>query len=67
MVYELMVQLAGGVTADHIKPIELVDVAVAVSPAGAEGTALQVPVPVVVPLPCDEAADEPSPSAASTR
>jgi hypothetical protein len=61
-----MVQLAGGVTAVQLNPMELEDAAVAMSPTGAEGTALQVPVPVVVPLPCAEAADEPSPSAAST-
>jgi hypothetical protein len=65
-VYELTLQLAGGVTAFQFNPMELEDAAVAVSPTGAEGTALQVPVPVVVPLPCVEAADEPSPSAAST-
>ena len=61
-----MVQLAGGVTADQVKPIELEEAAVAVRPVGAEGTALQLAVPVVVPFPCAEAADEPSPSAAST-
>ena len=60
-----MVQFAGGVTADQVKPMELEDDAVAVSPVGAEGTALQVAVPVVVPLPCAEAVDAPSPSAAS--
>ena len=46
--------------------LAMLSAAVAVSPVGADGTALQVPVPVVVPLPCAEAADEPSPSAAST-
>jgi hypothetical protein len=44
--------------------MELVVSAVAVNPTGAEGTALQVPVPVVIPLPCADAAEVPSPSAA---
>jgi hypothetical protein len=38
--YELMVQLAGGVTADQLSPIALDEDAVAVSPPGAEGIAL---------------------------
>ncbi len=36
-------QLAGGVTADQLKPMALEEDAVAVSPVGAEGTALQLP------------------------
>jgi hypothetical protein len=59
------VQLAGGVTAFQFKVMTLEDDAVAASPVGADGTALQLPVPVVAPLPCAEAAEEPSPSAAS--
>jgi hypothetical protein len=36
-----MVQFAGGVTAFQLKPMALDDVAVAVSPVGAEGTVVQ--------------------------
>ena len=36
-----MVQFAGGVTAVQLKPIAVEEVAVAVSPVGAEGTAVQ--------------------------
>src|ERR1017187_7501417 len=40
-----MVQLVGGVTADQFRPMALEDVAVAVRPVGAEGTAEQLPPP----------------------
>ncbi len=38
-----MVQFAGGVTPDQLNPIALEEDTVAVSPVGAEGTALQLP------------------------
>ena len=59
-------QLAGGVTAIQDRPIVLGEVAVAVSPVGAEGTLLQGGVTGVVADFCAEAADVPSPSTAST-
>src|ERR1039458_2281091 len=40
-----MVQLVGGVTADQFRTMALEDVAVAVRPVGAEGTAEQLPPP----------------------
>jgi hypothetical protein len=43
-----MEQFAGGVTADQLTVIALDEVAVAVSPVGAEGTALQVGVSVAI-------------------
>jgi hypothetical protein len=43
-----MLQLAGGVTAFQLKPIALDDVAVAVSPVGADGTVVQDALDVVV-------------------
>ena len=58
-------QLAGGVGAVQLKLTELEVVAVTANPIGAAVTAPQVP-PSVLPLPCGEGADEPSPSAAST-
>ena len=60
-------QLAGGVTAVQLKPMALEEDAVAVSPVGAEGTAVQLPPPLcVVAVACAEAADVPSASSAST-
>ena len=44
-----MVQLAGGVTAVQLKPMALEEDAVAVSPVGAEGTAMQEVLAIVVP------------------
>jgi hypothetical protein len=41
--YELMVQLAGGVTAVQVRPIALEEDAVAVNPAGAAGTVVHDP------------------------
>ena len=61
-----MVQLAGGVTAVQLKPIELPEIPVAVSPVGAEGTALHTGATGVVAVACAEAADVPSASTAST-
>jgi hypothetical protein len=43
-----MVQFAGGVTPDQLKLMALEEVAVAVSPVGSEGTALQLPLPLSV-------------------
>ena len=43
-----MLQLAGGVTADQLTLIALEDVAVAVTPAGAAGTAEHDPPPLNV-------------------
>jgi hypothetical protein len=42
-----MVQLAGGVTALQLKPIVLDDEAVPVNPTGADGTPLQVALPLL--------------------
>ena len=62
-----MEQLAGGVSADQLSPIMLDEDAVAVSPVGAEGIALQLPPPLAVDAkPCAEAAAVPYPSDAST-
>jgi hypothetical protein len=58
-----MVQLAGGVTGDQLKPIAVEDDAVAVSPVGAEGTVVQDAAEVVA-WACAEAADVPSASTA---
>ena len=58
-------QLAGGVTAVQLNPIALEEEAVAVSPVGAEGTALQEPASVVA-WACAEAGDVPSASTAAT-
>ena len=63
--YEVMLQLAGGVTAPHMRLMALDDVAVAANPVGAEGTAVQDVVEVAA-LACPEAVDEPSTSRAST-
>jgi hypothetical protein len=63
--YPLIVQFAGGVTADQLTPIALDDVAVAVTPVGAEGTAEQLAAWVSA-LCWAEAADEPYASTAST-
>jgi hypothetical protein len=41
-----MVQLEGGATADQLKPITLEEVAVAVTPVGSEGIALQAAPPL---------------------
>jgi hypothetical protein len=38
-----MLQFAGAVTADQLKPIALEELAVAVRPVGADGTAEQLP------------------------
>lgn len=60
--YEPMLQLGAGVTAFQLKPITLEEDAGAAKSAGAAGTALQFPVPVVVVLlPCADSADVPSP------
>jgi hypothetical protein len=64
-VYELMEQLAGGVTADQLKPIAVEEDAVAVNPVGAEGTVVQEGAEVSA-LACAEAADVPSASTALT-
>ena len=62
-----MVQLAGGVSAVQLRAMVLEDDAVAVSPVGAEGAALQLALlPVVNAEPCAEADEAPSPSEAST-
>ena len=60
-----MEQFVGGVTADQLTPIALEDVAVAVTPVGAEGTAEQLAVRVVL-LDWFEADEVPSASAASS-
>jgi hypothetical protein len=60
-----MVQLAGGVTAVQLRPITLEEEAVAVNPVGAEGTAEQ-DAAAVFALACEEAAELPSASVAST-
>ena len=60
-----MVQLAGGVTADQLRPMVLEEEAVAVSPVGAEGTALHVS-PGVVADSCAETGEVPSASTAAT-
>jgi hypothetical protein len=65
--YELMVQLEGGVTAVQLRLMALEEVAVAVKPVGAVGDALQVPpLPSVVAVTCDEGPDAPFASTAST-
>ena len=61
-----MLQLAGGVTAFHVKPMALEEVALAVKPVGAEGTVVQDTAGVVA-WACAEAADVPSASTALTR
>ena len=68
MLYELMVQLAGGVTAVHAKPMALEDDAVAVNPVGADGTVAHDPPdpPRVSALACDDGAELPAASTAST-
>jgi len=63
--YEVMLQLAGGVTAPHVRLMALDEVAVAANPVGADGTAVQVVGDVAAPA-CAEAVDEPSASRAST-
>jgi hypothetical protein len=60
-----MLQFAGGVTADQLNPMALEEVAVTVSPDGAEGTVVQGGAEVSA-LACAEAADVPSASSAST-
>jgi hypothetical protein len=60
-----MAQLAGGVTADQLSPMAVEDEAVAVSPVGAEGTALQDAAEVFA-LACVDADEVPSASTAST-
>ena len=59
-------QLAGGVTGAQVRPMTLGEVAVAVRPPGAGGTVLQGGVTGVLAVACDEAADVPSASTAST-
>ena len=59
-------QLAGGVSAVQLNPMALEEVAVAVNPVGAEGTAVHTGATGVVALACPEAADVPSESTAST-
>jgi hypothetical protein len=63
-----MLQFTGGVTADQLTPIALDDVAVAITPVGADGTAEHEPQPLNVSvLAWFDAADEPNESVASTR
>ena len=60
-------QFVGGVTAVQLRAMTLEEDGVAVSPAGAEGTALQLPPLVcVVAEACAEGPDDPSASNAST-
>jgi hypothetical protein len=61
-----MVQLVGGVTAAQLKPILLEEDAVAVSPVGAEGTAVHDGAAEVVAVACVEEAEVPSASTALT-
>ena len=58
-------QPVGGVTAVQLTLIWLDDVAVAVSPVGAEGTAVHPALADVVAVAWAEAADAPAPSTAS--
>ena len=68
MLYDVIEQLAGGVTAVQPRLMALEEVAVAVSPVGAEGAVLQLPpVLCVSALAWFEAADAPNESSASTR
>jgi hypothetical protein len=65
--YPLIVQFAGGVTPDQLTPIALDDVAVAVTPVGAEGTAVHDAPPLCVSmLAWFDAAELPNESVAST-
>jgi hypothetical protein len=61
-----MVQFVGGVTAVQLRLMPLEEAAVAVSPAGAEGTVVHELAADVVALACAEAADAPAASTAST-
>ena len=59
-------QLAGGVTADQLKPMAVEEDAVAVSPVGTDGTLVQDVLAKVVACACADAADVPSESTAFT-
>src|ERR1700685_2217472 len=61
-----MEQFVGGVTAVQLKLMPLEDAAVAVSPAGAEGTVVQELPADVVALACADAAEQPAAVTAST-